>query len=164
MGPAHSRLVAVVTGASSGMGLATAEALAARGYDLVLSSRNPAGAAERIANGSGVTVRAVPGSIADPETAAAIAAAAESMGGASALLINHGGPPVRPLMELTDDDWRSAFAMMVTGPLGVLRAIVPQMQARGQGRILAVSSFTAKSPWGGHRAVEQPAGSAGERA
>jgi 3-oxoacyl-[acyl-carrier protein] reductase len=141
--------VAVITGASSGMGFETARALASKGFDLVMSSRNPTEAAERIRNEFGVDVQAVPGSIADVGTAAAIAQAAAGLGGATSLLLNHGGPPVRPLMDIADADWDTAFAMMVTGPLRVMRAIVPQMCVQGGGRVLAISSFTVKSPWGG---------------
>ncbi|MFC3723055.1 SDR family oxidoreductase [Neoaquamicrobium sediminum] len=143
------RKVAVVTGASTGMGRATAERLASKGYDLVLSSRQPEHAAEEIRSGFDVRVEAVAGSIADTAVAEAITGAAGQMGGAQALLLNHGGPPVRAAMAITDEEWASAFEMMVKGPMRVMRGIVPQMQQAGAGRILAISSFTVKSPWGG---------------
>lgn len=141
--------VAIVTGGSSGMGFATAQELARRGFNLVLSSRSPEAAAERIRSSFSVRVEVVVGSVADPDLARRLSEAAQGLGGAQALLLNHGGPPVKPFMTLTDDDWTEAFATMVTGPLRVLRAIVPQMQAAGGGRILAVSSFTVKQPYAG---------------
>lgn len=141
--------VAVVTGASAGMGLATARELARRGFDLVLSSRDPEVAAESIRAEFGRRVKTVPGSIAVRELAEKIAEAANALGGAQALLLNHGGPPVRQIMALSDADWTDAFEMMVTGPLRVMRALVPQMQDAGGGRILAISSFTVKSPLAG---------------
>ncbi|WP_439604328.1 SDR family oxidoreductase [Shinella sp.] len=141
--------LAVITGGSSGMGFHVAREMARRGNDLVLNARTPDAAAETIRNEFGVRVECVAGSIAEPEVTARIAAAAEAMGGTAALLLNHGGPPVKPLMELTEADWQEAFEMMVQGPLRLLRAIVPQMLARGEGRILAISSFTVKSPYGG---------------
>ncbi|WP_298362105.1 SDR family oxidoreductase [uncultured Bradyrhizobium sp.] len=143
------RKVAVVTGASSGMGLATAREMARRGHDLVLSSRRPEVAADEIRSAFGVRVEAVAGSIAEPDLAARLAAAAQEMGGARALLLNHGGPPVKPMMALTDEDWSGAFETMVVGPLRVMRALVPQMQAAAGGRVLAISSFTVKAPWAG---------------
>lgn len=143
------RKVAVLTGASSGMGLATAREMARRGYDLVLSSRQPEAAADEIRSAFGVRVEAVAGSIAEPDLAARLAAAAQEMGGARALVLNHGGPPVKPMMALTDEDWSGAFETMVVGPLRVMRALVPQMQAAAGGRVLAISSFTVKSPWAG---------------
>lgn len=143
------RKVAVVTGGSSGMGFATARELARKRHDLVLSSRKPDAAARVIRSEFGVRVEVVAGSIADAAVAEGIAAAASRLGGAQALLVNHGGPPVRPLMAITDDEWNSAFAMMVSGPLRVMRALVPQMQQAGAGRVLAVSSFTVKSPLAG---------------
>lgn len=141
--------VAIVTGGSSGMGLATARELARRGHDLVLSSRTPEDAARQIRDDHGVRVEVVAGSIAQPDLAARLAQAAQGLGGATALLLNHGGPPVRPLMQLADEDWSDAFATMVLGPLRVLRAVVPQMQAAGGGRVLAISSFTVKQPYAG---------------
>lgn len=115
----------------------------------MLSSRRPEAAAEAIGKEFGVRIETVAGSIADPAVAEEISAASSGLGGAQALLLNHGGPPVRPLMAITDDDWNSAFAMMVTGPLRVMRALVPQMQQAGAGRVLAISSFTVKAPWAG---------------
>lgn len=141
--------LAVVTGASSGLGLAIARELARRGYDLVLSSRAPEAAAEAIGAEFGVRIEVVPGSIADPATTDGIVTAARGLGGAYALLLNHGGPPVRPLMAITDEEWNDSFSMMVTGPLRLLRALVPQMQTAQGGRVLAVSSFTVKAPWAG---------------
>lgn len=145
----NGRRACVVLGASSGMGFAVAEEMARRGHDLVLSSRNPQDAARSIAARHDVRVEVVAGSIADPGLADAVAARAADLGGAGALLLNHGGPPVKPLMAITDEDWSGAFGMMVTGPLRVLRALVPQMQAAGSGRVLAVSSFTVKAPYAG---------------
>jgi len=141
--------LSVVIGASSGMGFAVAEEMAKRGYDLVLSSRNPQEAAETIRNRHGVRVEVVAGSVADPFVADALADLARDMGGADALLLNHGGPPVKPMMAITDEDWSHSFEMMVMGPLRVMRALVPQMQAAGSGRVLAVSSFTVKAPYAG---------------
>lgn len=138
-----------MVGASSGLGFAVAEEMAKRGYDLVLSSRNPQDAADAIRDRHGVRVEVVPGSISDPSVAASLADRAGALGGASALLLNHGGPPVKPLMGITDAEWSDAFGVMVTGPLRVLRALVPQMQTAGRGRVLAVSSFTVKAPYPG---------------
>ncbi|MBQ0747190.1 MAG: SDR family oxidoreductase [Marinobacter sp.] len=143
------RKVAVVTGGSSGLGLATARELAGRGYDLVLSSREPQSAAEGIRLNYDVRVKDVAGSIAEPGLAERLAAASEGLGGATALLLNHGGPPVKPIMTLTDEDWTDAFKTMVTGPLRVMRALMPQLQANPTGRVLAISSFTVKSPFAG---------------
>jgi 3-oxoacyl-[acyl-carrier protein] reductase len=52
-------------------------------------------------------------------------------------------------MTLTDEDWSNAFQTMVTGPLRVMRTLVPQMQVAGGGRVLAISSFTVKQPFAG---------------
>jgi 3-oxoacyl-[acyl-carrier protein] reductase len=115
----------------------------------VLSSRNPEEAAETLRARHDVRIEIVPGSVAEPAVAAALAETASGLGGASAFLLNHGGPPVKPLMAITDEDWSQSFEIMVNGPLRVLRALVPQMQEAESGRVVAVSSFTVKSPYAG---------------
>lgn len=141
--------VAILTGASSGIGFAAARCLAAEGYALVVNSRTPEDAARRLAEEFGVETRAVPGDIADPATAPALARAAAEMGRVTALLLNHGGPPVTPILDIGDDLWAEQFARMVQGPLRVLRAAVPLFRAAGEGRVAAISSFTVKQPWAG---------------
>ncbi|KAA0909683.1 SDR family NAD(P)-dependent oxidoreductase [Aquicoccus porphyridii] len=107
---------------------------------MVLSSRNPEEAAETLRARHDVRIEIVPGSVAEPAVAAALAETASGLGGASAFLLNHGGPPVKPLMAITDEDWSQSFEIMVNGPLRVLRALVPQMQEAESGRVVAVSS------------------------
>jgi len=138
--------VAIITGGSKGLGQATAQALAIQGWRIVLGSRDPAAAAAAMAAATGAEVRPVAGDLAEPETAARLVEAARGMGRLDAVLLNHGGPPVRPVLEITEEDWAAWFAVMVQGPLRLLRAAVPLFREGGGGRVLAVSSFTVKSP------------------
>lgn len=141
--------VAIITGGSKGMGEATARHLAAQGWDLVLNSRQPDATAASIAAATGARVRAVPGDLADPATTDRLIAAAQDLGRLDGLLLNHGGPPVRPFIEIGDEDWARYFAIMVQGPLRLLRAAVPLFRQAGGGRVVAISSFTVKSPYPG---------------
>lgn len=140
------RPVAIITGASKGMGEATARHLAAQGWDLVLGSRQPEATAAAIAAETGARIRAVPGDLAEPATTDRLIAAARDLGRLDGLLLNHGGPPVRPFMEIGEEDWARWFAVMVQGPLRLLRAAVPLFREAGGGRVVAISSFTVKSP------------------
>lgn len=140
---------AIITGGSSGMGLATARLMAEQGYDLVLNSRNPTEAADRLATDHGIRAIAVPGDIAQPDTAQRLVDATAGLSPVTALLLNHGGPPVKPLAEIEDELWTEHFGRMVQGPLRVLRAVLPQFRASGVGRVVAISSFTVKQPWSG---------------
>lgn len=141
--------VAIMTGASSGIGYATAAEMARRGYAIVLSSRKPADAAQRLAVSTGARVVPVPADMADPGAPAALLAAAQELGTLAAVFLNHGGPGVKPFLQLTEADWQRAFEMMVQGPLRLLRACVPLLRAAGGGRVLAISSFSVKEPQAG---------------
>lgn len=145
----HENPVALLTGASKGMGFAVAEKLAQAGYQLILSSRSPEEAARRLQTDYNARVVAVAADLSDPIAATKLIEAAQRLGGLDALLLNYQGPPVKPFMEVTDLEWESNFRLMVQGPLRLLRAAVPLMQARGGGRVVAITSFTVKSPYGG---------------
>jgi 3-oxoacyl-[acyl-carrier protein] reductase len=141
--------VALLTGASRGMGFAVAEQLAQAGYQLILSSRTPQEAAEQLQARYHTQVVAVPADLSDPDATMLLTETARRLGGLDALLLNHQGPPVKPFMEVTDLEWEHYFRLMVQGPLRLLRAVVPLMQARGGGRVVAITSFTVKSPYKG---------------
>jgi 3-oxoacyl-[acyl-carrier protein] reductase len=144
------RRVAILTGASSGIGFAVAERMKAEGWTLVIGSRRPEAAVERIraASGAGEVV-AVPGDLADPQTTDALIAAAMQLGPLHALFLNHGGPAVRLFEQFSDEDWAAAFRLVVLGPLRLMRAAVPLFLESGSGRVVAISSFVVKTPMAG---------------
>lgn len=144
-----SRRVAILTGASSGIGYAVAEQLAKDSYAVVLGSRNPEAAAARLRHDHGVEVTPVVGDLSDPETTRHLVEAASSLGGVDALLLNHGGPPVKAFVEVSDEEWERWFRLMILGPLRLFRACVSFFQERGVGRVVAITSFTVKAPFPG---------------
>jgi 3-oxoacyl-[acyl-carrier protein] reductase len=119
--------IAVVTGASRGIGAATAGTLEREGARVVRASR-----------GEGVDVTA-------PDAAERIAALAGT--DAIDILVNNAGTSfARPLEELTDDDWNGQWDLHVLGPMRLMRAFAPGMADRGWGRIVTVSSSAGKRP------------------
>jgi len=159
------RLVAVITGASRGLGLALARGLAADGYALVIDARNPvalrAAAASLPRNGeTGRTeVAALPGDITDPAHRAALATAAAGLGGPDLLINNAGTLGASPLPALADypiTELRDAFEINVIAPLALTQLLLPGLRGHG-GAVLCVTSdaaVEAYAGWGGYGAAK----------
>lgn len=144
-----SRRVAVVGGATSGLGGASARVLAEAGHDLLLWSRDEgrlATAAEQLAP-TGVTVRTVAADASDPDAAATVAdAATEAFGQVDVLVLNSGGPPVARADEVTADGLRAAFQLLAVTPIDLATRLLPGMRDRGWGRVVAVLSSGVREP------------------
>ncbi|MFF5443880.1 SDR family NAD(P)-dependent oxidoreductase [Streptomyces sp. NPDC012888] len=154
--------VAVVTGASRGLGLALAVELAGRGFDLVLGARG-AGELERAAaRVERLGVRAVPvsGDVASAEHRSALVEAARELGGLD-LLVNNAGvlgaEPLVPLAEQPLAGFRAALEVNLVGPLGLYQAAAPLLRGSPAGAVLNVSSAAAVVPyatWGAYGATK----------
>jgi 3-oxoacyl-[acyl-carrier protein] reductase len=118
--------VAVVTGASRGIGAATAELLEAEGARVV-----------RVSRGDGIDVT-------DPDAAGRIA---ERAPGPVDILVNNAGTSVvGGLDDLTDEEWNAQWELHVMASMRLMRAFAPGMAERGWGRIVNVSSSAGKRP------------------
>ncbi|WP_419993803.1 SDR family NAD(P)-dependent oxidoreductase [Streptomyces boninensis] len=156
--------VAIITGASKGLGRALAAELAARGWDLVLDARSPEPlklvADELRAAGAG-RVEAVPGDVTDALHQGELVAAAERLGGGD-LLVNNasalGAEPLVPLGELPVAGLRAALETNVVAPHALVRALLPQLRAAPRGgAVLNISSdaaVEAYETWGGYGAAK----------
>lgn len=135
--------VYVLTGASRGLGHATAERLVAEGARVVISGRTDA--AVEAARGLGESAMGVVGDNADPETARRLVTAArESFGRLDGALVSVGGPPVGSVMETPDEAWSSSFESVFVGALRVARAVAAAIE--GEGSIAFVLSSSVRSP------------------
>ncbi len=150
--------VAIITGASKGLGRALAGGLAGRGWDLVLDARSPAplAAVALELTGRGRVV-AVPGDVTDPAHRRGLVEAAERLGGLD-LLVNNasalGAEPLVPLALLPPEGLRAALETNVVAPLALAQAALPMLRAAG-GAVLGVSSDAAVEAyptWGGYGA------------
>ena len=141
---------AVVGGATSGLGAAVAENLAAAGTDLLLWSRSAerldARAAE-LRRRFGIAVHVVAADAGRPEAAAEVAAAAErALGGVDILILNAGGPPACPADRTDPEGWRAAFQLLAVTPIDLATRLLPGMRERGFGRVVAVLSSGVREP------------------
>lgn len=145
---------AVVTGASSGIGKATARALAADGYRVVLAARRAdklAGIAEEF---GGVAVTC---DVTKPEDVARLA---EAAGEDVAVLVNNAGGAfgLEPVAEAELEKWRAMYEVNVLGTVAVTKALLPALRANGGGTIVTVTSIA------GDGAYEKGAGYCGVKA
>lgn len=137
----------VVTGATSGIGLATARMLCDEGARVLFVARDEQRLDAALQSYRGDRGRALAADVTDPVDAERIVAACSEHFGAIDVLINNAGTSfVRPLEELTDEDWQLQWELHVMGPMRLMRAAAPLMAAAGGGRIVNVCSSAGKRP------------------
>jgi NADP-dependent 3-hydroxy acid dehydrogenase YdfG len=136
------RPTAVVTGASSGIGAATARALAAEGFHVVLGARRMQRCQE-IAEEIGGT--AIPLDVCDPDSVAAFAAAVPA---ARVLVNNAGGAKgFEPVLAAEEARWRWMWEANVLGTLRMTRALLPKLIESRDGVLVTVTSIAALEPY-----------------
>ena len=152
--------VAMITGASKGLGRALAAALAQRGWDLVLDARTAGvleGTAKELA-GNGTRVVAVPGDVTDAGHRRELVAAAGELGGLDLLVSNASALGAEPLVRLDAlplDGLRQALETNLVAALGLVQGALPLLRASATGAVVVVSSDAAAEPyetWGGYGA------------
>ncbi len=141
---------AIIAGASSGMGAATAQLFAAQGATVVLGARS-AGALEKLAgeiNAAGGKALAVPTDATDREAAQALVDAAVEHYGRVDTLINSVGTNLkqRALTVLDPADWDMMLSVNLSAAYNLTRAVLPQMRSQGQGLIVHFSSGAVQKP------------------
>ena len=136
--------VALVTGASQGIGFAVAQALADEGAQVAVSSRS----ADRIeAAAKRIGARAYVHDTNDLDSAPALVERIEAeLGPLAVLVTNTGGPPGGDPLEFTREQWQDAHRELMLGPMALIEGALPGMRERGFGRILNISSTAAREP------------------
>ena len=128
--------IAVVTGASSGIGAATARHLAQAGYDLVLGARR-LDKLQAVAQPLGARAIAL-----DVTDAASVAAFCEQIPAVNVLVNNAGGAlGLEPVAEAEDEKWRTMFESNVLGTMRMTRTLLPKLEASGRGHIVVIGSI-----------------------
>jgi 3-oxoacyl-[acyl-carrier protein] reductase len=142
--------VAMVAGASRGLGLAVARALAAEGAAVSMVSRDASAICAAARAIQQETAADILGSAADVTVASEIErwtdATASRFGGVDLLFTNSGGPPAGPAISFDDSAWEKATDLLLFSVIRMVRGVVPMMQARGGGAILVSTSSAVKEP------------------
>lgn len=138
---------ALVTASSRGLGRACAKALAAAGAEVWINGRDSASleqAADAIrAEVPGAGVNAITADLGTPEGREILLGKA---GDVDILVLNVGGPPVKDVLQFSGADWHESFEQIFVSCAELLTRALPQMQARGWGRVVAVTSIAVKAP------------------
>jgi NADP-dependent 3-hydroxy acid dehydrogenase YdfG len=136
--PRSAGRVAVVTGASSGIGAATARRLAAEGFDVVVGARR----VDRLAELAGsIGARAIPLDVTDPDSVASFAAALDRV---DVLVNNAGGAfDAARVADADLDSWARSLEVNVLGTVRLTKALLPALRASGAGDVVFLSSTAA---------------------
>ena len=135
---------ALVCGASSGLGLASAEALAEEGANVVLFARRAEELERHAERLDGV---AVAGDITnDADLERAVSTAADRFGGLDVLVWNGGGPPPGTARDADDESLEAAYRLVLRPAVTLVRLSLPYLERSAGGRVLAVSSLAAEEP------------------
>jgi NAD(P)-dependent dehydrogenase (short-subunit alcohol dehydrogenase family) len=158
-GTTPGRPVALITGASRGLGATLARFLAAQGYELILAARTDGelGRVARELRAGGLRVAEVVGDIADPSVRHSLASAAEEFGRLD-LLVNNaselGPSPLQPLTRLRPEDLETIYRVNAVAPVDLVQRLAPLL-ARSSGLVVNLSSDAAVGGypgWGGYGA------------
>lgn len=145
--------VAAVAASSAGLGFASALTLAQEGCRVAICARRPEkleAAAQSIRDQTGVDVLALPLDMSHKDAPARfIQATVDHFGRLDIAVANAGGPPSGTFATLTDEQWELALEQNLMSAVRLFRAALPHVQASDQGRLIAITSISAKQPLAG---------------
>lgn len=137
-------MIALVTGASKGIGAACARALSVAGHQVALVARD-ADALQAVADSLPGESLVVPADLLDPAAAdSAFARVEQEWGPVEILVVNAGASMSAPLVRTSDEDWQRMLALNLTAPFRCLRRALPAMTSAGYGRVVVVASIASK--------------------
>jgi 3-oxoacyl-[acyl-carrier protein] reductase len=141
---------ALVTGASRGLGYATAKALATDGCAVVINSRNEASitaAAGKLSSETGGSVFGLAGDLSDPSIPELLVKnAAEKLDGLDILICNAGGPPPGPFESFDEVAWQKAIDLTFMSNVRLIKAALPYLRQSDNASVLTITSFSVKQP------------------
>jgi 3-oxoacyl-[acyl-carrier protein] reductase len=141
---------AIVTGASRGLGFATARLLAQEGAEVAVNSRSEENikiAAEQLAQETGQPVHPLAADLADaPALENLVDQAVEKMGGLDILVTNAGGPPSGAFESFDEQTWQTAIDLSFLSHVRLIRRALPHLRNSEAGSVLTITSYSVKQP------------------
>jgi 3-oxoacyl-[acyl-carrier protein] reductase len=141
---------ALLTGASRGLGYATARLLAHEGCRVAINGRDPerlASAAKMLSEETGSQVLAFAGDVADPAVPdQLVQQAVEALGGLDLLFTNTAGPPSGKFENFDDHVWQAAIELVLMSHVRLIRAALPYLRQSASPSVLTVTSYSVKQP------------------
>jgi len=141
---------ALVTGASRGLGYATARGLAQEGVRLAINSRNPEkinASAQALAEETQAQVIPLAGDVSDPALPARLVTqAVAALGGLDILVTNAGGPPAGKFENFDDAAWQKAIELSLMSHVRLIRAALPALRQSKTASVLTITSYSVKQP------------------
>lgn len=137
---------ALITGASAGLGLASAQALAAEGVRVALVSRSTEKLAAALSTVAGEPVSVAADLTDDESIDAMLSEVVATLGHVDILVANAGGPPPGTFTSTDDDLYPAALQLNLLAHVRMCRALIPPMRERGWGRVVAITSATVREP------------------
>lgn len=141
--------IALLTGASAGLGFATAKVLAQEGARIAINARDEerlSAAGDELAK-TGAEVISLPGDVTDPETPAKLVGATLAvLGGLDLLFTNAGGPPPASFEDVTEEMWQDGIALSFMSHVRLIYAALPLLRGSSAPSVLTVTSISIKQP------------------
>jgi 3-oxoacyl-[acyl-carrier protein] reductase len=141
---------ALITGASRGLGYASAKLLAQEGCRVAINGRdqsNVMAAAEKIVKETGALVTGLAGDVSDPSIPEKIVTeAVQFLGGLDLLVTNAGGPPAGRFDSFDEATWEKAVNLSLMGHVRLIRAALPHLRKSSAASVLTITSFSVKQP------------------
>jgi 3-oxoacyl-[acyl-carrier protein] reductase len=141
---------ALVTGASRGLGLATALQLALEGCHVAINSRDETrltAAAQQLKENTSSTILALSGDVTEANTPQALVEqCVKALGGLDLLVTNTGGPPAGRFDNLDDAAWQAAFELNLLSHVRLIRAALPYLRQSTAASVLTITSYSIKQP------------------
>ncbi len=145
-----SRKIALVTGASKGLGYETAKMLSQEGARVAINSRDPEklqSSTNEISQHTNQPVLAVPGDVTDPEIPTRlIEKTVETFNGLDILITNSGGPAAGLFEDFNDEQWQQAFNLSFMSHVRLIRAALPYLKQSKCASVLTITSYSVKQP------------------